>query len=487
MASEEALKVERVALSTNTEFACYPPDGQQECWATVSLKAPFYEPTARAPVDIVAVIDKSGSMRGDKLELVKTTLQFIVDQLKECDRLSLVTYDTNVFLNFGLRAMDKTNKEMARETIKSLAVGSSTNICGGLVMGMEQIAFCKGERAQVQSVLLLTDGLANAGIIDVEGMLREMKKIQNPPATDDVTQKNFDGTVYTFGFGSNHNSGLLEAISTQGNGVYYYIDSSDKIPESFGDCLGGLLSVVGQNLTVRLEAEGDNTIKAVYSSRGVIWNVPDKSCEIPLGDIQSEEGRDIVLRLSLPPVDAVQQHAVLKVSVSYFNVISSVLDTVETELLASRNDGERGPPNPLVDVQRNRINAATALKSAQELASQGKLAEGGQMLQETILSLKKTATADNKYCMALVEDLQRGQAGMKSSEQYHKHGRKYVHSKMQTHSVQRSNFVDDHDYYESSAKTSFRGLSMLPPAPPKAQSVAIPSKPQIVAIPKKKK
>ena len=81
MAAEGASEVEHVALSTNTEFACYPPDGQQDCWAIVSLKAPFYEPgKARAPVDIVAVIDRSGSMGGEKMKLVKTTLQFIVDQ-----------------------------------------------------------------------------------------------------------------------------------------------------------------------------------------------------------------------------------------------------------------------------------------------------------------------------------------------------------------------------------------------------------------------
>ena len=39
----------------------------------------------------------------------------------------------------------------------------------------------------------------------------------------------FDGTVYTFGFGSDHDAGMLEAISTQGGGVYYYIDSNEKV------------------------------------------------------------------------------------------------------------------------------------------------------------------------------------------------------------------------------------------------------------------
>ena len=82
MAEVQAAVAERVTLTATTEYACYPPASQQACWATASLKAPFYEPTSRAPVDIVAVIDKSGSMQGGKLELVKKTLLFVVDQCK---------------------------------------------------------------------------------------------------------------------------------------------------------------------------------------------------------------------------------------------------------------------------------------------------------------------------------------------------------------------------------------------------------------------
>ena len=55
--------------------------------------------------------------------------------------------------------------------------------------GMEQVAFCTGEHAQVQSVLLLTDGLANEGIQGKEGILGAMRRMQNPPAVGDVAQK----------------------------------------------------------------------------------------------------------------------------------------------------------------------------------------------------------------------------------------------------------------------------------------------------------
>jgi Mg-chelatase subunit ChlD len=428
--AESRAAVERIALSAVAEYVSYPPASQQVCWATTSLKAPFYEPTSRSPVDIVAVIDKSGSMRGGKLELVKKTLLFVVDQLKECDRLSLVTYDTQVYVDFGLTAMDRSSKDRTKAMISKLEQGSCTNLCGGLVKGMEQIAFCTGEHAQVQSVLLLTDGLANEGIKGKDNILAEMMKLQSPPAMGGVAQKSFDGTVYTFGFGSDHDSSLLEAISSQGGGVYYFIDTTEKIPESFADCLGGLLSVVGQNLVLKMEAVGGNTMSAIHGNRTVHWTTANKSCEIQLGDIQSEEERDIVLELCLPPVEGNQGGTVLSVSLSYFNVITSTLvDTGLTELVITRSDDERGPPNMTVDQQRNRIIATEALKNSEPLAALGRMDEAKKMLQDAVSTLEKSPTAASEYCKALLEDLKRSLAGMKSRDDFKKYGQQYMHSK----------------------------------------------------------
>ena len=72
----------RVSLSATAEYACYGARSEQACWAITSFKAPFYEPISRAPVDIVAVIDKSGSMSGEKITLVRETLLFVIEQCK---------------------------------------------------------------------------------------------------------------------------------------------------------------------------------------------------------------------------------------------------------------------------------------------------------------------------------------------------------------------------------------------------------------------
>lgn len=52
--------------------------------------------------------------------------------------------------------------------------------------------------------------------------------------------------VFTFGYGSEHDADLLHAVADAGNGLFYYIENQDNIPDSFCDCLGGLLSVAAQ-------------------------------------------------------------------------------------------------------------------------------------------------------------------------------------------------------------------------------------------------
>ena len=71
---------DKIELCWTPEFAAYAPGQEHKAWSITTLKAPLHEPTARAPVDICAVIDRSGSMHGEKLNLVKETLEFVIDQ-----------------------------------------------------------------------------------------------------------------------------------------------------------------------------------------------------------------------------------------------------------------------------------------------------------------------------------------------------------------------------------------------------------------------
>ena len=74
---------QEINLTTSIQYAAYDhTKASADCIAMATVRAPLYEPQSRSAVDIVAVIDRSGSMSGKKLDLVRKTLLFVIDQCK---------------------------------------------------------------------------------------------------------------------------------------------------------------------------------------------------------------------------------------------------------------------------------------------------------------------------------------------------------------------------------------------------------------------
>ena len=91
------------------------------------------EDNTRAQVDLVAVIDRSGSMSGDKINLVKETLLFVLTQLTAKDRLCLIVYDDEVESVFELTYVTEEGRSYLRSKINSVTVRVRTDLCGGLL------------------------------------------------------------------------------------------------------------------------------------------------------------------------------------------------------------------------------------------------------------------------------------------------------------------------------------------------------------------
>merc|ERR1719335_1573605 len=105
-------------------------------------------------------------MSGKKLSLCIQTVKFLLTQLKSTDRLSLVSYDTDVRSDFGLTLMNDAGKKIATAALDKLRAGSMTNLSGGLMQSVKNLGpptqGCSSDA--IRSILLLTDGLANHGI-----------------------------------------------------------------------------------------------------------------------------------------------------------------------------------------------------------------------------------------------------------------------------------------------------------------------------------
>ena len=347
-----------LTLCTQLDRTCISPSGG-ELHLLVTLSAPQPEAGGgRPPLNLAAVVDRSGSMGGAKLYFTKQALRFLVDQMGESDRLAVVTYDHHVRVLLGSQPVAQ--KEAVKTLVDSIAAGGSTNLSGGLATGMQQIRPHTGSGI-VSRVLLMTDGLANAGVTD-PGVLVGWARAWREQGLG----------LSAMGVGEDFNEDLLVALAEAGGGNFHYIENPDQIPEIFAQELQGLLQVAAQGLRLTVELEPGVAVTGVlgYQPEGT----PQRAV-VALPDLYGAEVKSVLVRLAVaaPPSDGKLGRVVLDyLPAAPGGQPSSIAADVT---LAVTDDPVRlgEPPSPEVMRQLRLCEASVAWDEAVALADAGDL------------------------------------------------------------------------------------------------------------------
>lgn len=234
----------------------------------------------RVPLNISLVLDRSGSMSGNKIAYAKKAAGFVIEQLSNTDIVSIVTYDDKIEITTPSEPVR--NKEVIKNKINKLFDRGSTNLTGGMLEGYTQVKSTRKE-GYVNRVLLLTDGLANQGITDPA----QMKKIVEKKYTEEGI------ALSTFGLGADYNEDLLTMLAEMGRANYYFIDNADKIPGIFASELKGLLSVVAQNAWVEVTVPPQLEFVKVY---GYPFDRSGNKITVRFNDIFSKDEKGILIK-----------------------------------------------------------------------------------------------------------------------------------------------------------------------------------------------
>ena len=258
-------------------------ENSNEIYLYVDLQADEFkkENGIRPPLNIALVIDRSGSMSGDKIAFVKKAAKFVVDNLTPEDYLTIIAYDDHVEV---LSAAQKvTDKQTLKAKINELYDRGSTDLGGGMLKGYEEVKSVYKE-GFVNRVLLLSDGLANVGIT----VPHELQNIVSSKAEKDGI------SISTFGVGANFNEDLMTSLAEKGSGNYYFIDAPSKIPEIFAKELDGLLSVVAQNTTLQINFPKKGfVVKRVF---GYEYKTESGKVLIDFKDVFSSERKAVLVK-----------------------------------------------------------------------------------------------------------------------------------------------------------------------------------------------
>lgn len=171
------------------------------------------------PKDIVFVIDRSGSMGGEKIEQARNALHFILGQLGTDDRFSIVGFDHELLvLAHTLQSVESQSLVEARRFVDGLTANGNTNLEAALQTGLNILAQSENREA-TPIIVFLTDGLPTAGITD-DSLIARL-----------VTQTNtkLEARLHVFGVGYDVNTHLLDRLSADNGGSVTYVQPGENL------------------------------------------------------------------------------------------------------------------------------------------------------------------------------------------------------------------------------------------------------------------
>lgn len=227
-------------FSVTTEFSDCPWNNEAKL-LLVGLKAEDIQREEREPLNLVFLIDVSGSMfSDDKLPLVQKAFTMLTDTLTEDDRISIVTYAGEE--KVVLKGTSGEDKEKIKEAINSLEAGGSTYGEAGINRAYElaEKNFISGGNNRV---ILATDGDLNVGLSSEEEL------------TELIEEKRESGVFLSvLGFGTgNIKDNRMEALADHGNGNYSYIDSETEAKKVLVEEMSGTLYTVAKDVKIQVE------------------------------------------------------------------------------------------------------------------------------------------------------------------------------------------------------------------------------------------
>lgn len=211
----------------------------------------------REPLNLIAVVDKSGSMSGQPLDLVKKSLHKILSQLGPDDQLSIVLYGDRSHVHLEPTRTTKENQDDIAGSIDAIVSSGSTNMEAGLKVG-----FALARRSQETfegrtRVMQFTDERPNTGDTSPEGFMGLMESASR----DGIGQT-------TIGVGEEFGADLASKISAVRGGNLFFFPDLSTMEKTFSEELDTMVTELGYDMNLTIHPAPGLRLTGVYGIPG---------------------------------------------------------------------------------------------------------------------------------------------------------------------------------------------------------------------------
>lgn len=330
--------------------------------------------TARPSVSLGIVIDRSGSMKGSRIQNAIRAAQGAVDRLADGDTVSVVSFDTQASVVVAPTPISSLTRESVRAAIQGIQLGGDTCVSCGLEESLRLVGQSPG---QVSRVLLLSDGDANHGVRDVAGFraLGQRARDRGVP-------------VSSIGVDLEFNEKILSALAQESNGRHYFVEDHFALARVFEQEAQLLASSVASNVEAVLELPEGVELDRVFDRP---FRRDGSRVVVPLGSFGAGETKTVLARVKVRG-GSEGLRDVVSVDVRYRDLGADRAGSCRGTLGAKLGD-KVAELDPVVAGRFGRSETAAALKDANRLFEEGKASEARARLGDAKAKLAKAAAA----------------------------------------------------------------------------------------------
>jgi Ca-activated chloride channel homolog len=367
---------------------------------------PKDQPCLRPPLHLSLTLDRSGSMGGRPIEVTKRCADFVVNRLREGDKVSLVAYDSDVETLVPLSGVS--NKSLVLDAIRSIRSKGSTALHGGWLAGAESLAG-EASPAVLSRVMLLSDGRANRGLRNPETIWQHCKELARAGVT-----------TSTYGTGSNFHEELMTGMARAGRGHAYYGETAEDLLDPFIEELALLDRLFARQAELELYCP-DGISATILNDCPMLGQH-----RFQLPDIGYDSEAWAIVRLNVPVSVTVARENInlLTVSAQYIGPSgerhSLPPETLNLPVVSSDHYAQL-PRDTAVVSRLDELSAADFQDRARTAAR-----NGNWQLVEQILQEADRVAGDHPWLIAVLKEMQRA-ARRRDKEKFAKEAKYSAH------------------------------------------------------------
>lgn len=331
----------------------------------------------RSPINVAIVIDRSGSMTGDRIAAAKEAAHVALDRLASDDIVSLVTYNHKVDIIQSAERLGSSREKLER-AIDRLEVDGTTALYAGTEAGGDQVKKFLSD-TKINRVVLISDGLANVG----PSSPAELGELGRKLAGKGIS-------VTTIGLGLEYNEDLMQRLAASSDGNHAFVESPRQLAGIFDKEFGDALSIAAQDVTIIIECREGFKPKRVLGREA---EIDGSRIKMKLNQLQADNERYVVIEMETPSAAKVGDADVADVKVDYIDLDTGSRAEKQASVRArvSDNDGEiEGSVNKGVLAQVTAQIATEQNEKAVELRDKGDIAGARELLKGNVDYIKKS-------------------------------------------------------------------------------------------------